>query len=533
MATPSPVTAKTALLSVSDKTGLTEFAARLAGLGITLLSTGGTAKALREAGLDVTDVSDMTGFPEIMDGRVKTLHPKIHGGLLAKRDNDAHMSAAASHDISMIDLVVINLYPFAETLRSGADFDRCIENIDIGGPAMVRASAKNHAFVSIVSDPDDYDAVASQLEKDGHVPGEMRRKLAQKAFAMTASYDRMIADWLYGQGAAASQPEAEMPETLSISAPRILSLRYGENPHQAAGIYQTEAHTPSVLSATQIQGKALSYNNVNDTDAALRLVAEFDDPAIAIIKHANPCGVAVSGDPLSAWQNALAADPVSAFGGIVACNRPLDGQLAEEISSIFTEVVIAPDADEAARAALARKSNLRLLLTKTLPDPAASEIAVKSVLGGYLVQNRDNGQIGESDLEFVTDIRPSPAQIKDMLIAWKIAKHVKSNAIVYVKDGISAGIGAGQMSRVDSCRIAAQKARDMAEKHGWPAPRTNGSVVASDAFFPFADGLLTAIEAGAKAVIQPGGSMRDGEVIAAANEAGIAMAFTGMRHFNH
>lgn len=324
-----------------------------------------------------------------------------------------------------------------------------------------------------------------------------------------------------------------MPETLSISAPRILSLRYGENPHQAAGIYQTEAHTPSVLSATQIQGKALSYNNVNDTDAALRLVAEFDDPAIAIIKHANPCGVAVSGDPLSAWQNALAADPVSAFGGIVACNRPLDGQLAEEISSIFTEVVIAPDADEAAKAALARKSNLRLLLTKTLPDPAASEIAVKSVLGGYLVQNRDNGQIGESDLEFVTDIRPSPAQIKDMLIAWKIAKHVKSNAIVYVKDGISAGIGAGQMSRVDSCRIAAQKARDMAEKHGWPAPRTNGSVVASDAFFPFADGLLTAIEAGAKAVIQPGGSMRDGEVIAAANEAGIAMAFTGMRHFNH
>ncbi len=531
MASTSPVAVKTALLSVSDKSGLTEFASRLAGLGITLLSTGGTAKALREAGLAVTDVSEVTGFPEIMDGRVKTLHPKIHGGLLAKRDDDAHQSAAATHDISMIDLVVINLYPFAETLRSGADFDRCIENIDIGGPAMVRASAKNHAFVSIVSDPKDYQAVATQLETDGHVPADMRQELARKAFAMTASYDKMIADWLLTQS---PQTDArEMPETLNLSAPRILSLRYGENPHQRAGIYQTNTDTPSVLSAEQIQGKALSYNNVNDTDAALRLVSEFEAPAIAIIKHANPCGVAVAADPLAAWQHALAADPVSAFGGIVACNRTLDGALASEISSIFTEVVIAPDADEAAREALAKKSNLRLLLTKTLPDPTASEMAVKSVLGGYLVQDRDNGQISQADLQFVTHIQPSEAQIKDMLIAWKIAKHVKSNAIVYVKDGISAGIGAGQMSRVDSCRIAAQKASDMAEKHGWEAPRTQGSVVASDAFFPFADGLLTAIEAGAKAVIQPGGSMRDAEVIAAADEAGIAMAFTGMRHFNH
>ena len=531
MASTSPVAVKTALLSVSDKSGLTEFASRLAGLGITLLSTGGTAKALREAGLAVTDVSEVTGFPEIMDGRVKTLHPKIHGGLLAKRDDEAHQSAAATHDISMIDLVVINLYPFAETLRSGADFDRCIENIDIGGPAMVRASAKNHAFVSIVSDPKDYQAVATQLETDGHVPADMRQELARKAFAMTASYDQMIADWLLTQS---PQTDArEMPETLSLSAPRILSLRYGENPHQRAGIYQTDTDTPSVLSADQIQGKALSYNNVNDTDAALRLVSEFDAPAIAIIKHANPCGVAVAAEPLAAWHHALAADPVSAFGGIVACNRPLDGALANEIASIFTEVVIAPDADEAARETLAQKSNLRLLLTKTLPDPAASEMAVKSVLGGYLVQNRDNGQISQADLKFVTRIQPSEAQVKDMLIAWKIAKHVKSNAIVYVKDGISAGIGAGQMSRVDSCRIAAQKASDIAEKHGWETPRTQGSVVASDAFFPFADGLLTAIEAGAKAVIQPGGSMRDAEVIAAADEAGIAMAFTGMRHFNH
>ena len=531
MASTSPVAVKTALLSVSDKSGLTEFASRLAGLGITLLSTGGTAKALREAGLAVTDVSEVTGFPEIMDGRVKTLHPKIHGGLLAKRDDAAHQNAAATHDISMIDLVVINLYPFAETLRSGSDFDRCIENIDIGGPAMVRASAKNHAFVSIVSNPKDYQAVATQLETDGHVPADMRQELARKAFAMTASYDQMIAEWLLTQSP--QTDPLEMPATLSLSAPRILSLRYGENPHQRAGIYQTDADAPSVLSAEQIQGKALSYNNVNDTDAALRLVSEFDAPAIAIIKHANPCGVAVAEDPVTAWHHALAADPVSAFGGIVACNRTLDGALASEVSSIFTEVVIAPDADEAARELLAKKSNLRLLLTKTLPDPAASEMAVKSVLGGYLVQDRDNGQISQTDLEFVTRIQPSEAQIKDMLIAWKIAKHVKSNAIVYVKDGISAGIGAGQMSRVDSCRIAAQKASDMAEKHGWTAPRTQGSVVASDAFFPFADGLLTAIEAGAQAVIQPGGSMRDAEVIAAADEAGIAMAFTGMRHFNH
>ena len=531
MPSSSPVAVKTALLSVSDKSGLAEFATRLAGLGITLLSTGGTAKALRDAGLEVIDVSEVTGFPEIMDGRVKTLHPKIHGGLLAKRDDKTHADAAALHDISMIDLVVINLYPFAETLRSGADIESCIENIDIGGPAMVRASAKNHAFVSIVSDPADYETVATQLETAQSIPAELRQELARKAFAMTASYDQMIADWLLSQNT--REESAEMPEILSLSVPKILSLRYGENPHQEAGIYQTDANTPSVLSAQQIQGKALSYNNVNDTDAALRLVSEFDAPAIAIIKHANPCGVAVAGDPLSAWQRALEADPVSAFGGIVACNRRLDGKLASEIASIFTEVVIAPDADDAAREALASKSNLRLLLTANLPDPAASELAVKSVLGGYLVQSRDNGQITRDDLQFVTQIKPSDAQIEDMLIAWKIAKHVKSNAIVYVRDGVSAGIGAGQMSRVDSCRIAAQKAQDMAEKHGWETARTQGSVVASDAFFPFADGLLTAIEAGAKAVIQPGGSMRDAEVIAAANAAGIAMAFTSMRHFNH
>jgi len=426
---------------------------------------------------------------------------------------------------------VINLYPFAETVRSAADFESCIENIDIGGPAMVRASAKNHASVTIVTDPCDYQEIADHLNKTGHLHADMRQELARKAFAMTAEYDQMIAHWLSEQSP--SVTDEKLPEKLSLSAPSVMRLRYGENPHQQAAIYQTDTQAPSVLSADHIQGKALSYNNVNDTDAALRLVSEFDQPAIAIIKHANPCGVAVGKDILSAWQNALAADPVSAFGGIVACNRALDKQVAEAISSIFTEVVIAPNADDEAKAVLANKSNLRLLLTGQMPNPKDSALALKSVLGGYLVQTSDNGHITRDDLKTVTKIRPTDAQIDDMLIAWKIAKHVKSNAIVYVKEGISAAIGAGQMSRVDSCRIAAQKAQENAEKQGWPEPRTKGSVVASDAFFPFADGLLAAIDAGAKAVIQPGGSMRDSEVIAAADEAGIAMVFTGMRHFNH
>ncbi len=520
---------RTALLSVSDKTGLIEFATRLAAMDIALLSTGGTARALREAGLSVTDVSSVTGFPEIMDGRVKTLHPKIHGGLLAKRDNPAHMAAADEHDISMIDLVVINLYPFARTVAGGADFDTCIENIDIGGPAMVRASAKNHAFVTVVTDPSDYDEIAGRLAGQGGIDSMTKKQLAAKAFAMTAAYDQMVTDWLTD-----SNPNRDvMPGTLQLSAPLVSQLRYGENPHQSAAIYTGNTSGPSVLSATQVQGKALSYNNINDTDAALRLVCEFDQPAIAIIKHANPCGVAVAENLVQAWQAALAADPVSAFGGIVAANRPLDGTAAEKIASIFTEVVIAPEADEAAKKILAEKTNLRLLLTGGMPDPEQAGLLVKSVLGGYLVQSRDNGRLGAADLKIVTKRHPDARQTADMLIAWKIAKHVKSNAIVYVRDGISAGIGAGQMSRVDSCRIAAEKARAVADQNGWETPRTNGSVVASDAFFPFADGLVSAIEAGAEAVIQPGGSVRDDEVIAAADEAGIAMVFAGMRHFNH
>ena len=526
-----PQQIRTALLSVSNKTGIVAFATRLAALDIQLLSTGGTATALRQAGLDVMDVSQVTSFPEIMDGRVKTLHPHIHGGILARRDKSEHLDALNKHNIAPLDLIVANLYPFAQTVGAGADFETCVENIDIGGPAMIRAAAKNHPFVSVVTDPADYDAVALALEAGGAVDAKTRHRLAQKAFQQTADYDQMIADWLTQQTQDTQPKQAE--EWLNLSGRKTLDLRYGENPHQTASLYASPTPEPSVVHARQIQGKALSYNNINDTDAALRLVSEFSEPAIAIIKHANPCGVAVSNTPAAAWEEALAADPISAFGGIVACNHTLDQTAAIAISSIFTEVVIAPDADADALSVLAAKTNLRVLLTGQMPNPAAEGLQVKSVLGGYLVQSRDNGQLTDADLTIVTKIKPTNAQLKDMLTAWKIAKHVKSNAIVYVKDGVSAGIGAGQMSRVDSCYLAAQKANQMARHHGWDGPRTKGSVVASDAFFPFADGLQVAIEAGAVAVIQPGGSMRDEEVIAAADKAGIAMAFTGIRHFSH
>ncbi len=526
-----PQQIRTALLSVSDKTGLVAFAIRLAALDIQLLSTGGTATALRQAGLDVIDVSQVTGFPEIMDGRVKTLHPHIHGGILARRDKSEHLDALNKYEIVPVDMIVSNLYPFAETVAADADFETCVENIDIGGPAMIRAAAKNHNFVSVLTDPKDYDAVALALEADGTVDAETRQQLAQKAFQQTAAYDQMIADWLTQQTQDKQSEQAE--DRLYLSGKKTLDLRYGENPHQTAGLYASQTGEPSVVQANQIQGKALSYNNINDTDSALRLVSEFSEPAIAIIKHANPCGVAIADTPAAAWEQALAADPVSAFGGIVACNRTLDQAAATAICSIFTEVVIAPDADADALSVLAEKTNLRVLLTGQMPDPAAEGLQVKSVLGGYLVQSWDNGQLTAADLTIVTKVKPTDAQLKDMLTAWKIVKHVKSNAIVYVKDGVSAGIGAGQMSRVDSCYLAVQKANQMARLHGWEEPRTKGSVVASDAFFPFADGLEVAIEAGAVAVIQPGGSMRDTEVIAAADKAGIAMAFTGMRHFNH
>ncbi|HEU4968123.1 bifunctional phosphoribosylaminoimidazolecarboxamide formyltransferase/IMP cyclohydrolase [Sphingomonas sp.] len=515
-----------ALLSVSDKTGLAELGKALAAKGVELVSTGGTAKALRDAGLQVRDVSDLTGFPEMMDGRVKTLHPKVHGGLLGVRDNPEHAAAMDAHDIGAIDLVVVNLYPFAETVTRGADRDEVIENIDIGGPSMVRSAAKNHAFVAIVTDPGDYELVTK-----GATSLEERKRLAAKAYALTAQYDATIASWF----AFADQGQL-FPGKVSIPVRLEKELRYGENPHQKAALYLPAGPAArGIAQAEQVQGKELSYNNYNDADAALELVSEFRDgpPTVVIVKHANPCGVATGETLLEAYKAAFGCDTVSAFGGIIACNRPLDGPTAEAITDIFTEVVVAPDADDAARAAFARKKNLRLLLSGELPDPKRLALLLKSIAGGMLLQSRDNGVIVDGELKVVTKREPTLQELADCRFAWTVAKHVKSNAIVYAKDGATAGIGAGQMNRLESARIAAWKAKDAAEKAGWPAPRTIGSAVASDAFFPFADGLLAAVEAGATAVIQPGGSIRDEEVIAAADEAGLAMVFTGMRHFRH
>ncbi len=521
-----------ALLSVSDKTGLVDLARALAARGVELISTGGTARALREAGLEVKDVSDVTAFPEMMDGRVKTLHPKVHGGLLAVRDDPDHAAAMAEHDIGAIDLVVVNLYPFAGTVARGAARDEIIENIDIGGPSMVRSAAKNHRFVAICVDPADYPQLLNAFEADdGTTSLEFRKYLAAKAFAATAAYDSAIAQWF-----AFTDQGGIFPETLPLALKRGDELRYGENPHQKAALYLPAGpHGRGIAQAGQVQGKALSYNNFNDADAALELACEFRDggPACVIVKHANPCGVATGASLAEAYEAAFACDTVSAFGGIIAVNRPIDESAAEAMTRIFTEVVIAPDADEAARAIFARKKNLRLLLTGELPDPARPGLILKSIAGGYLLQSRDNGSVGRDQLRVVTRRQPTERELADCLFAWTVAKHVKSNAIVYAKDGATAGIGAGQMNRLESARIAAWKARDAAEKAGWPEARTMGSAVASDAFFPFADGLLAAVEAGATAVIQPGGSIRDDEVIAAADEAGLAMVFTGMRHFRH
>ena len=528
---PDLVEIKTALLSVSDKTGITELARKLSDLGIKLISTGGTSKAIADAGITVTDVSQITGFPEVMDGRVKTLHPSVHGGLLAVRTDPVHQKAMQEQDIAPIDLAIINLYPFEDTLAKGGDYDACVENIDIGGPAMIRAAAKNHGFVTMITDPDDYTELLQELQtNNNHTTLDFRKQLAQKAFARTANYDTAISNWL------ADQTGQAMPLHRSVSGTLASRMRYGENPHQAAGFYVTGDARPGVATAKQLQGKQLSYNNINDTDAAFELVSEFcpdSGPAVAIIKHANPCGVA-RGETLSeAYLKALACDPVSAFGGIIALNRPLDSDAARHIVEIFTEVIIAPDATEDAREIIAAKKNLRLLTTQGLPDPSESGLSVKTVAGGLLVQDRDNRVIDDLDLKVVTKIQPTDEQLADMKFAFQVAKHVKSNAIVYAKDLATVGIGAGQMSRVDSSRIAARKALDAMEAAKEKQPRTNGSAVASDAFFPFADGLLSAVEAGATSVIQPGGSMRDDEVIAAADEAGIAMMFTGTRHFRH
>ncbi|MFZ1741840.1 MAG: bifunctional phosphoribosylaminoimidazolecarboxamide formyltransferase/IMP cyclohydrolase [Pontixanthobacter sp.] len=528
----SEVTIKRALLSVSDKSGLVELGQALSARGVELVSTGGTAKALREAGLAVKDVSDLTGFPEMMDGRVKTLHPMVHGGLLAVRDNPEHAAAMAEHAIGAIDLVVVNLYPFEATVMRGATRDEIIENIDIGGPSMVRSAAKNHQFVTIVTDPSDYPALTAELETSrGATSLDFRKKMAAKAFGATASYDSMISQWF----AFADQGQM-FPDMLAVNGRAPVELRYGENPHQKAALYTPVGpHAKGIAQAEQLQGKELSYNNYNDADAALELCAEFAGgaPAVVIVKHANPCGVAQRASLIEAWEEALACDSVSAFGGIVAVNVPLDGATAEAICQIFTEVVIAPSVSDEAREAFAKKKNLRLLVTGDLPDPRRGGLSVKPITGGLLVQSRDNGAITEADLKVVTERQPTEQELKDCLFAWTVARHVKSNAIVYANNGATAGIGAGQMNRRDSSRIAAMKAHEAAEKYGWSASRAVGSAVASDAFFPFADGLLAAAEAGATAIIQPGGSMRDDEVIAAANEAGLAMVFTGMRHFRH
>ncbi len=518
-----------ALISVSDKTGLVALAQDLAARGVEILSTGGSAQKLREASIAVKEVGDYTGFPEMMDGRVKTLHPKIHGGLLQKRDDVGHQAEAKQHQIPPIDLVVVNLYPFRETVAKGADFAACIENIDIGGPAMVRSAAKNHESVVVLTDPAQYDAFLAEMkEHDGATSLAFRKNLAAAAYAHTASYDAAVSGWF------AAQLGQDYPESLTIAAQLRQTLRYGENPHQTASFYVTDSTRAGIASAIQIQGKELSYNNINDTDAAFELVSSFtQSPAIAIIKHANPCGVALGTNLLEAYKRALACDSVSAFGGIIACNRPLDGKTAEEISKIFSEVIIAPDIDDEARAVLASKKNLRVLLTKNMPNPADTGRFFKSVSGGFLMQSRDNITLDENNLKCVTKRQPTDAEKRDLIFAFTVAKHVKSNTIVYAKDLATVGIGAGQMSRVDSARIAARKAEDAAKTLGLSEPLTKGCAVASDAFFPFADGLLAAVEAGASSVIQPGGSMRDNEVIEAADKAGIAMLFTGIRHFYH
>lgn len=529
---PDTVSIQRALISVSDKTGLVDLARALTGKGVEILSTGGSARTLREAGIPVVEVADYTGVPEMLDGRVKTLVPKIHGGLLGRRDLSDHVAQMESHGIPPIDLLVVNLYPFEETVAKGAEFAECVENIDIGGPALIRAAAKNHDFVAVLTNPAQYPDLIAALDAGGTTL-DARRHFAAAAYSRTATYDAAIATWFTAKNGDAD-PDLRVTETvppqtgevfparLAIAGLKRQGLRYGENPHQVAAFYAT-GERPGVASARQVQGKELSYNNINDTDAAYECVAEFDRPAVVIVKHANPCGVATGTTLADAWDRALACDPVSAFGGIIAVNRRLDAAAAAKMASIFSEVIIAPDAEPEAIALLAKKKNLRLLVADGLPDPVAGGLAFRSVAGGYLVQSRDAGRITRDDLQIVTQRAPSNAEFDDLIFAFRIAKHVKSNAIVYVKAGATTGIGAGQMSRVDSARIAALKGGDAIA----------GSVAASDAFFPFADGLEAAISAGATAMIQPGGSMRDAEVIAAADKAGIAMVFTGMRHFRH
>ena len=518
-----------ALISVSEKEGLPQLAELLSSFEIEILSTGGTAKTLRELNINVKDVSEFTGLDEMLDGRVKTLHPKIHGGILAKRNNTSHKEALIQHQIGTIDLVVVNLYPFEQTVTLGGDFQECIENIDIGGPTLIRAAAKNHEDVAVLVENDDYeDFIKEMTELNGATSASYRKLLAAKAFCHTATYDSVISDWF------TAYQEEKFPKRKTIAMQQQQILRYGENPHLKAAFYSVAIdQRVGATSATQIQGKELSYNNVNDTDSAFELVSEFSLPAIAIIKHANPCGVALGSSLKEAYIKALACDPISAFGGVIAANHKLDGSVAQEIVKLFAEVIIAPDADADARKILSEKTNLRLLVTGSMPNPASEGLTLRQIAGGYLLQQRDNGQITEHDLKTVSKRAPTSSETRDLLFAFRVCKHVKSNAIVYVKDVATVGIGAGQMSRVDSSRIAALKAAEASEAAGQSQSSTIGSVVAADAFFPFADGLLAAANAGATAIIQPGGSMRDQDVIYAADENNLAMVFTGMRHFRH
>ncbi len=511
---------RTALISVSDKTGLVEFAKALAATGTKILSTGGSAKMLREAGVEVTEVSEHTGFPEILDGRVKTLVPQVHGGILGRRHDPSHIAQMAEHAIAPIDLVAVNLYPFEATVARGAAFEDCIETIDIGGPAMIRSAAKNHESVAVLTEPAHYAKVLEDIAAHGGTTLETRRKLAAGAYARTAAYDSAISGWFAGQLG------EDYPERFSFSGAKKQALRYGENPHQSAAFYTTSPARFGVATATQHQGKELSYNNYNDTDAAFECVAEFDEPSVVIVKHANPCGVATALNLADAWDVALACDPVSAFGGIVALNRTLDEETAAKISTIFTEVIIAPEVTEGAKSLLAAKKNLRLLTTGGVPSPTQAGVTFKSLAGGFLLQSRDAGRVTAAELQVVTKRAPTAAELDDMLFAFRVAKHVKSNAIVYAKNRATIGVGAGQMNRVDSARIAAWRGKEAKLDF-------SSCAVASDAFFPFADGLEAAIAAGASCVIQPGGSIRDKEVIEAADKAGIAMVFTNMRHFRH
>ena len=515
------------LISVSDKTGLINFLQKLKIKNLEIISTGGTAESIANAGFEVTPISNVTGFPEILDGRVKTLHPKVHGALLARRDLDSHLDEIRAQNIKSIDLLIVNLYPFEKMIESTDDPSTLIEHIDIGGPAMLRAAAKNHEFLTVVCDPEDYDQVADMIAVNGGTDLKLRKTLAAKCFSRTAAYDSAISRWM------AKNVGDHMPKITSIAGYKSLELLYGENPHQKAALYQVSSNRPGVVSAKQLQGKPLTYNNINDTDAAFELVSEFRRPTIAIIKHSNPCGVATSENLVDAWQNAFQADPKSAFGGIVAINREINPALALEMSKLFLEVVIAPKISDEALDILAKKQNLRLLLTGSMPDPKQESRRIKSVAGGFLLQSRDTKSIKKDNLEVVTKLSPKPDEIRDMLFAWKVAKYVKSNAVVLAKDNGTVGIGAGQMSRVDAVNLSIMKANSNARENSWKTSKIIGSVAASDAFFPFADGLQSLVEAGVTSVIQPGGSLKDKEVIASANEAGIAMVFSGFRHFNH